>query len=478
MRWLLILVSALEFCRFQAAYAWPPTYGLELNMTSRALDIAWGDRIKKYGNTDQGQTPAADGEHKIASEWVESVKKKCQPDCIVTSKTGKFGFTEWKFTFPSGFAFNVSVDPATVEVQVGPWPLETWKSHQAEIKKHLFDDPQAQGFGYVPSRGQENSAHLNIGARSGFDDDGKRFARYVADYWQYSELGSGLLGEDSYNAPGVWLLSEKQQAAAKQVLESVNENPRMKMLDVASAIQRRVYTQSPRHTDGAEHYQSIGLKYLNDPDRLRGDSNGDMPFELRANRNATSAELAILQLELQEKRMTYLATLSDEPVIFELDIGQTRNKADQVSAFYLYLADMGANSEYDRFSRLLPKRLQGERPMSFFRKKFDWTDPTMLSDLERMAPRARHSASLRGIMREALMDPESARSPRAAAVMKKWSELTTDLKGDPLRVVWLEIAETPHWRVHSLIGELQLRPKGKGGFCRSFLGWLGLQAAP
>ncbi|NDD93401.1 hypothetical protein EBZ37_15135, partial [bacterium] len=103
------VVSADLFIGVQWAWAWPPTYGLEFNLKSKALQSAWLKRMDKYGNSYQGQAPSAEGVHRIARELMEKFRASCQPDCVVTSKVGKFGFEEWRFEFPSGFGFNLSV---------------------------------------------------------------------------------------------------------------------------------------------------------------------------------------------------------------------------------------------------------------------------------------------------------------------------------------------------------------------------------
>jgi hypothetical protein len=84
------------------ALAWPPTYGLELNLESHALEKGWSQRMN--ANAASGQTPTRDSEHRIARELMEKLREACKPDCSVTEiPNGKFGFTEWKFRFASGF---------------------------------------------------------------------------------------------------------------------------------------------------------------------------------------------------------------------------------------------------------------------------------------------------------------------------------------------------------------------------------------
>ena len=452
------------------AFAWPPTYGLEFNLKSKDLQAAWAARMDKHGNSYQGQAPAADGEHRIARELMEKIRQACQPDCVVSSKSGKFGFEEWQFKFKSGFSFNMSVDPATVEIQVGPWDLQTWKKYESEIQRWLFDFTGKQGFSYKSRGYQENSAHLNVGIRSAFGDDGKAFARYLADYWQYPELGSGILGDDGYNAPLLGDLKPSQREAAKKLLEGVNAKETTPA-ELARQIESKVYTHSPDHKTGAYHYQSVGLKYVTRTGgALEGDTLGDAPFELRANRNPVSAEQALVQLELQEKRLEHLKSKSAEPVALDLNLVTTvrdefRSEVDQVTGFYLYLEDMGLGGEWQKYRKVLSPRMSLYEPHAFVQGKMDWSNPEMVEALDRFSNRARKSPAMMRILKLALMEPGASKNETASKILKRMSELAFDAsqptlamdavrKGlspatDPLCQACLDVTSSEEWKDRS-----------------------------
>ncbi|MEN9724412.1 MAG: hypothetical protein RJB38_2398 [Pseudomonadota bacterium] len=457
-----LLVSTLSST---LAWAWPPTYGLELNLVNRELERVWQMRIDQLG--DDGQNPQAQDEHRIAKELMSQLQASCQPECVVEEKIGKFGLREWNFKFQTGFSFNLSVDPATVEIQVGPWSLEQWKSHAPEIQKWLFDFTKSRGFKHSLGKRDENSAHLNIGLRSAFDGDGRAFARYLADYWQHPELVSGVLGQDEHNAPPLGYLSRKQQAAAKEILESVNHSSSSLAEMVARRIQAHVYTDAPGHEYSAYHYQAVGLKYVTKTASLKGEQNSDQPFELRANRSPESAEQALLQLELQERRLAWLRTQASEPVVFELaalslgDDPTVIAKQDLVTGFYLYLDEMGLADEFGRYRKLLPSELRRVEPWSFAIGGFRWSDTEARAALERFAPRARSSARVRQILKDALLLPHASRSVVARQILAKLGSWALS-PGQPLRVVngsapvapppvsalspiCLEVIEKPSW---------------------------------
>jgi hypothetical protein len=413
-----LLLSLLPLVLGSPAHAWPPTYGMEFNLKSPELERAWGDRMSKFGNSYKGQAPTAEGEQRIAEGLKQKLEQACRPDCTVSVTPGKW-FDEYRFRFASGFSFTLSVDPATIEMQLGPWDLETWRRYGPEIQRWLFDLPSTFGFTYRTSGFQENSAHLNIGIQSAFGKDGRAFARYLADYWQHPELGSGILGNDAYNAPLLGDLAPKQREAAKELIERAMKDSTLTPEDIAREVQSLVYVRSPRHTDGAEHYQSIGLKYVTGSRQLVGGSGGqrDRPFELRANRQPLTADQALLQLELQEKRMSYLQARGDSPLGLDLDFVVPKrsntppeNFYDRVTAFYLYLDEMGLAGDWEKYRALLDRSAPQVEPWEFVRGRMDWSNPKLVSALERFAPRARQSESVRRVLREALALPDASRN--------------------------------------------------------------------
>jgi len=281
------------------AFAWPPTFGLELNLWSVELAGIFDKRMEDESIPEaRRQVPTADGEFRVAKQFSDDLFAYCQPQCRRTEHPGKFSFTEWKFEFEDGFGFNIAVDPSTVEIQVGPWTSEQWKVHEKSLQRFLYDFPARKKLIHKGLDGTESSAHLNIGVRSAFEDDGLSFARYVADYWQYPELAEGLLGNDPDNAPTLERLRPEQREAALAVFEGVNREAGLSPQEVAQRITRQVYTWSPGHEGTALNYhnQAVGMKYVTDPGKLVGDNLGDVPTELRANREPVTAAHATLQV--------------------------------------------------------------------------------------------------------------------------------------------------------------------------------------
>lgn len=456
-------VAAIFFFVSTSGYARPPTFGLELNLKSDALETAWKDRMDgPFGS----QAPSKNGELKLTQVFADALFEKCKPQCERIEHKGKWAASpEWKFVFAdSGFEFNVSTDPSTIEIQVGPYTLHQWRSHQATIKKYLFDFPIKSGYTYNSLKQQENSAHLNIGIDSAFDN-ARQFGHYVASYWQYWELGSGLLGFDEANAPPLWALREKQRKAAKKLLESLNlgeegDVSRSTARDLAYEITHDVYTYTPTF-DGKEHYQLVGLKYASGKQTLRSGPSQDVPMELRANRNPLTDEEALLQLELQDLRIHYDAEREHEPILFDLEVFDTE-KHDHtpramVTAFAMYLGDMDELDQLERFRPILAEEYRTIRPYEFAGGNFDWTKPKHVEQLRSMSHRVQHSRYLRKRLVELMADPRSLNVPEATAILEKMISKVSIYNDDPVAEALGEIFNSVPWQGHEVTSELQTK---------------------
>ncbi|MBL7716251.1 MAG: hypothetical protein JNL01_12370 [Bdellovibrionales bacterium] len=440
------------------SYAWPPTFGLELNLRSKKLQNIWAARMRE-SNT---QTPTETGEGAETRKFAEALFRKCQPLCQRTEHVGKFGLTEWRFQFESGFQFNLSTDPATVEVQVGPFVLEDWKRYRADIQTYLYDFAKKEGLSHERDESsKDNSAHLNMGFASSFDS-GRQFAHFLADYWQYWELGDGLLGGDPDNAPPLSLLNSGQKTAAKKILENFNRGGRpITAHDLAVQISRQVYTYTPTFSDGPEHYQQVGLKYVVGRRTLKGDGLGDVPYELRANREPESAEVAVLQLELQQMRLEYHRRNADQPIFLDVEtVDQTKGMTtprSRLTAFALYLGDMGALDQLDRFRPILSREVSGRSILDFMGASFSWRNPNMVDDLVSMSLRARHSPYLRERLVQLFQDPESFNAPGAKTIIEKLIPKISEYEDDPLTQALRAMISSPGWVGQALATEMDTK---------------------
>lgn len=312
-------------------WAWPPTFGTELNFTNNDLIRNFNTRIGKHGNTTLGQTPDK-GEHAWVMKLADTIFENCKPECERTSHAGKFNFEEYRFTFPGGRSFNISVDPLVVEVQVDPATATQIRERVEFLDKNLFEPAKKMGLNLRPG----DNAHLNIGILSAFKGDAAGFLRLFTDHANMPELSSGILGSDFANAPPLHHLKVEQQQALVDIVAEFNSGKHGQVEDLAYQIQKRVYTDTPVFDDGAQHYQAVGMKYVNQ-NGLRG---ADQPFEFRAVRNPRNAEEYALVTEFFEKWMSHVKN-NKRPISYQIGKKKDFSNSDLVSRFAIMSEEIG-----------------------------------------------------------------------------------------------------------------------------------------
>ncbi len=353
------------------AKALPPTFGTEFNFGNAALRKAFESRTDKL-------IPAENAELVYAKKMANYIKQRCKSMCTVEEHIGKFSMTVFKVRFDSGFEFNISVDPACVEIQTQAATSAEIKEQVAMMQKYIFDAAKNCGLDtQIKGSSLEFSAHLNIGARSAFDKQPKDFAHFLADYSNRPALASGVFGHDYYNAPPMQLLQSHQQAEFQKLLGRINANKVYGVDDFALDMNNRIYTESPGWKDHGEamHYQAAGLKKL----IISEFDYDDMPFELRAVRQPRTARDYHLMTELMEKRIKYVSTLREEPVHYRRVRARKETlrftPEQQAFHFQLFLEEMGEH--WEKYQALVPsqvvKKLKDGQITRILSGAIDWS---------------------------------------------------------------------------------------------------------
>jgi hypothetical protein len=202
------IIFLLFLLSHSQALAWPPTYGSEFNFSNKEITKAWTTRGEK-ANFDNSRWHDPDHvEQEYAQKFADEIKQACGIDCTITPHRGKYGATEFKVEFKDGYKFNISVDPANVEIQTSPETLLEVEKYEAKTQKYVFDIAKKMG---MLEHSKNETAHLNIGLASAFDDDAKKFLRFYTNYQNHPELASGVLGIDFPNAPPLTHLTPMQK---------------------------------------------------------------------------------------------------------------------------------------------------------------------------------------------------------------------------------------------------------------------------
>ncbi len=321
-----------------STWAEPPTYGAEFEVTRPGLvafspenDIAEDTNVKT-----------------AQMEFVAKMRERCLiAKCTITEVEASWD-KDYIVKYEDGWWFKISYDPACVEFTFKPSTLEVLKEKQDLINDQIFKT--AASLGLNPST--SSAGHFNIGVKSAFGTNAKKFLRFFVDYHNHDHLGFGTLGKDFYNAPPLSVLGKEQRQALQRLVEQVNSGQITSIEKVAQIIQDQVYTKSYFAPWGSPfHYQAIGLKYVYEANLAEQ----DVPMEIRAIRGQINAENFNLLAELFEARIKHLNKM-DAPIIYIENEKIAYSPKELHSRFALYLAESGL--KYENFKSLLPQQIQ------------------------------------------------------------------------------------------------------------------------
>jgi hypothetical protein len=393
--------------------------------------------------------------------YADAIRAKCLSlGCTVEDvKPGKHGVTEYRVVMPSpdGWWFKIAYDPWCVEIQTKPSTLDEWRA-----RKDLIDDlifKTAKGGGFITQE-SSLSGHLNIGFRSAFQGKAERFLRFFVDYANHPELALGVLGRDVYNGPPLSVLRQSQREALSAIVERFHRGTFRSVPQIARAIVDQVYTHTykPEWNAGAGrmHYQAMGIdKILSE-----GGDGGDVPFELRAMRNQTSAEDFILQGELQELRVAYLE--KERPLLRYLELeDKSPSPEQQASRFYVYVVE--ADGDWGKFSKLLPKEARGLD--DFVRGEVSWRSPKFTRALRYHLP---HFATSRWVRERVIsaLKREHATGDNGMAAMSRIIAQYRGARTDEERKIYEEalrdVLAAPEWSAPQAIGRYQRQAAKRG----------------
>jgi len=406
------LMAYLALLQILPVWAWPPTFGTELNFSNNDLTRNFNIRYRKHGNTRLGQTPDK-GEHAWVVKLADAIYENCKPECEKTARTGKFRFEEYRFTFKDGRSFNISVDPSVVEVQIDPATAKEIAERVEFLNKNLFEPAKKMELMLSPA----DSAHLNIGIMSAFKNDPAGFLRFFTDHANMPELSSGILGSDFANAPPLHHLKEAQQQALVDIVTEFNLGQHQHVDDLAFQIQKRVYTETTVFDGGADHYQAVGMKYVNQ----NGIGGADQPFEFRAVRNPKNAEDYALVTEFFEKWMTHVKK-NKRPISYRIGKRRDFTNADLVTRFALLAEDIGM--PWEKVKHILTNDVRTTGVDNFFKGAIDLSNARDVALFKRYLSELHTSEAIESRVLETLKktDPETekVRNETVAEFIEKY----------------------------------------------------------
>lgn len=394
-------------------FAWPPTYGPEFILTNDY--ILAHSKGKKQLDAD----PAASLERAAQVKLVDYLRQKCAGgDCKIKEVPGKWD-KDFILTFKDGFWIKYSYDPRVVEIMFKPSTIEEMKKNQARIDEYVFDS----GKEVELKASRYESGHLNMGINSLFNGNVESFLKFYVDYANRPDLALGTLGYDPSNAPTLAHLKKNQRTALKKIVDDFYKGKLTTVQEAAARIQNEVYTSSYNEAwGGIEHYQAVGLKYVNQTDLTLKDA----PMELRGIRGQMNTEEFIKLATLFEKRVEYL-----NKNVSRIEYNETKrldfNVHEMKTRFKIYVEESGLNfKDYEPFvshfysAQLTPIVIKNADPIS------------RLNDLKGYFDLLSSSTRIQDLFVEILSHPELQNHPLCIAYQKDFEKKSINSKNKEL----------------------------------------------
>src|SRR5687768_17300305 len=182
----IFLVAFLGHALVASAKEHEPLIGAELEFTNR--EIEKGSRSPNIVNS-----PIATA---YKNRFKKLVMAMCE-GCVAEHRKDAYGVPIWRIVFPDKWWFEITTDPATLEIKTKPSTARRLQRVERRMQRYIFDVAHELG---TVGRYEENSAgHLHIGVRSAFGTDTKLFRNFVVDYANHPGLAAGALYKDYYN---------------------------------------------------------------------------------------------------------------------------------------------------------------------------------------------------------------------------------------------------------------------------------------
>lgn len=241
----------------------------------------------------------------------------------------------FKVNYPEKkFWFMVTMDPGVIEVKMGPATVKTFREMAPIIEKDLY--ARASAVGLTPPK-ISGSGHVHIDLKSAFGDDALLFRNFIVDFTNHSELATGVLLRDTYNAPAL-NLDQNKRAAFERVIRDFDEGRITTIDDLARQIQDRVYGKMLDRK-----YQALNLTKI-----LKSDV-AARTVEIRSIRAERNFEQFVKISEMFEARIEYLKKVG-KPIPYQ-NVAAIDDRVKGVKAFYQYITESGL--DYKKYKPLL-----------------------------------------------------------------------------------------------------------------------------
>ena len=430
-------ISAIVALAGAQAFAWPPTYGREYNVSNRKVTKAWRARKSSAPDSMEVQKPGKP-EQDAAARVAAEIKNLCGSGCKVvpyenfrprsTDRKANLNWTtEFSVQFTSGLTYNVSIDPGVVEVQSMPRTPGQYQESRSVLKNIIYP-----AFKNAELSTKGETAHFNIGMNSAFESDPEGLLGFYLVFANRPELMAGILSdEDPSEAKPVRNMGIHRQGALEDIARDARRGRFRNARELALRIREEV--------EKGQKTGAVSLWHISEK------SDKDEQIELRGIRQPSGVEEDALQTELIDA-LVQRARAGKLPLVFRSGERVSYTPAELATRFYVFLAEN--DLDWNHFKPLLSAKVAtaGVDPLVYGR--VDWSDPEQLGILSRMAEDIRFSPWMRNKLLEILSTPEAAKSRRSTTLLRGLVEKARDdreLKAqlDPLLE---DLRKAPAWQ--------------------------------
>lgn len=346
----LLTVSGLFIflCRNSSVWAWPPLFGPEFTFTNESIYRAdYGFNRTEFESIENRRAQSA---------FVKVLTKRCKASksCLVKKIYDRNGSPSFRVTYHDGVWFNISLDPAVVEVQASPMTTAEWSKNRERFEKDVFE--VAKSLGLKP-HSDIGGGHIHMGLESSFGGDSKLFRNFIVDFANHPELARGVLADDPANSRALADADDEVKVEFQKAIQRFDQGEIQGVRDLADEIENNVYhfykyrNSLPAHAK----YQALSFARVTDNSlKFIGKLEPHQrTVEFRAFRAQSSFDDFFKEIKLIEGRLRYIKAL-DHPIEFRDPRHQfTREKME---SFRRYVEESGL--KWEDYRTLAPDEFQ------------------------------------------------------------------------------------------------------------------------
>ncbi|MCM0605873.1 MAG: hypothetical protein KA715_07250 [Xanthomonadaceae bacterium] len=249
--------SELEFTN---ATVWNANYGtvenqVRLSDENLAAQEQWAAKMKKIcaKTKNCSVVEVFDSEYSLLGDDKETV--------FLSSE-----YPNYRVKYKNGFYYDITLDPATVEIKLKPMTLEEAKKYSDIIQKDIFD--LANSINLHPPKDESSQIHVGVessfGVRNQLTENFRNFILGMVHRHQELWL---LWVDDTSNAPPLSLMPESQTLAFEAVIEDIDKKLIKTYPDFCKRMKHDVYGETfdadmVSDYDRANKYHAVNVNRL------------------------------------------------------------------------------------------------------------------------------------------------------------------------------------------------------------------------